>query len=202
MTTGLRERKKTATREALHAAAVRLALADGIENLTVEAIADAAFVSRRTFSNYFANKEQALMHHDRMRAVRLVELVCTRPEEEAPRTALIRAAEQLRAEYPDTPEARYRELRLHPALLTELTAAYAAVERDLAAAVEQRLPDRPDRSLRAQVLAATFLVALRIAGQAVLEHPERNFADLTGRAIAFIHEGFRQEAEEASDGTP
>ncbi|MFE7838757.1 TetR/AcrR family transcriptional regulator [Streptomyces sp. NPDC057474] len=197
MTTGLRERKKAATREALHAAAVRLALANGIENLTVEAIADAAFVSRRTFSNYFANKEQALMHHDRTRAVRLVELVCTRPEEEAPRTALIRAAEQLHAEYPDTPEAQYRELRLHPALLSELAAAYTAVEQDLADAVEQRLPDQPDRALRAQVLAAAFLVALRIAGQTSLEQPQRNFMDLTERAIAFTHEGFRQEA---SDG--
>lgn len=202
MITGLRERKKAATREALHAAAVRLALAHGIENLTVEAIADGAFVSRRTFSNYFANKEQALMHHDRMRAVRLVELVRTRPEAEVPRTALLRAAEQLQAEYPDGPEAQYRELRLHPVLLSELVAAYTAVERDLADAVEQRLPERPDRVLYAQMLAATFLVALRIAGQTALEHPELTFMDLTGQAIALAHEGFRQEAREMSDGAP
>jgi AcrR family transcriptional regulator len=197
MITGLRERKKAATREAMHEAAVHLTLAHGIENLTVEAIADAAFVSRRTFSNYFANKEQALLHHDRMRAVRLVELVRTRPEEETPRTALIRAAEQLQAEYPDAPEARYRELRLHPALLSELAAVYTAVERDLADAVEQRLPDRPDRVLRALVLATTFLATLRIAGQAALEHPELNFVDLIGQALTFTHEGLHQEA---SDG--
>jgi AcrR family transcriptional regulator len=57
---GLRERKKTATRQALHEAAVRLAVERGVDNVTIEAIADAASVSRRTFSNYFAGKEQAL----------------------------------------------------------------------------------------------------------------------------------------------
>jgi len=200
MTTGLRERKKAATREALHNAAVHLALACGIESLTVEAIADAAFVSRRTFSNYFANKEQALMHHDRMRAVRLVELVRARPAKESPRTALLRATAQLHAEYPDVPEARYRQLRLHPALLSELAAAYAAVERDLAEAVERRLPDRPDRVLCARMLASAFLVVLRIAGQTSLEQPERNFMELAEQALTFTYEGFRQETQDASDG--
>ncbi|MFJ9244753.1 TetR/AcrR family transcriptional regulator [Streptomyces sp. NPDC101776] len=201
MTTGLRERKKAATREALHAAAVRLVLAHGIENLTVEAIADEAFVSRRTFSNYFASKEQALMHHDRTRAVRLVELVRARPAEEAPRTALIRAAEELHAEYAEVREVQYRALRLHPTLLPELAAAYTAVERHLADAVEQRLPDRPDRTLRAQVLAATFLVALRIAGQTVLENPGRDFMDLTRQAVAFACEDLRQETQQTGDVT-
>ena len=58
---GLRERKKAATRQALHEAAVRLAIAHGPDRITVEAVADEAGVSRRTFSNYFANKEEALL---------------------------------------------------------------------------------------------------------------------------------------------
>jgi AcrR family transcriptional regulator len=58
---GLRERKKTATRQALHESAVRLAVERGVDNVTIEAIADAAEASRRTFSNYFAGKEQALL---------------------------------------------------------------------------------------------------------------------------------------------
>jgi AcrR family transcriptional regulator len=37
--------------------AVRLAAAHGVDNVTVEAIADAATISRRTFSKYFATEE-------------------------------------------------------------------------------------------------------------------------------------------------
>ncbi|BCB77661.1 hypothetical protein Pflav_040710 [Phytohabitans flavus] len=98
---GLRERKKAATRQALHEAAVRLAAEHGVERVTVEAIADAANVSRRTFSNYFNGKEQALLHTDYARMARLVELVRDRPAGEAGWTALTRAIEVSVAENAD-----------------------------------------------------------------------------------------------------
>ena len=69
----LRDRKKAATADALYRAAVRLAIARGLDDVTVEAIADEAEVSRRTFSNYFANKEDALLHGDRARMRRLLD---------------------------------------------------------------------------------------------------------------------------------
>ncbi|WP_329459065.1 TetR/AcrR family transcriptional regulator [Streptomyces sp. NBC_01497] len=194
MTTGLRERKKAATRQALHAAAVDLAMRHGVENLTVEAIADAATVSRRTFSNYFASKEQALLHGDRSRTVRLVELLRARPEQESLMTALIGAAEAYSAEYDAEPslEQSYRALRLHPALLPELVATYAAGEQELAAVIERRLPAEPDNPLRAWVLAATFLACLRVVGQAALENgAEQNMVDLVRQALAITREGFR-----------
>jgi AcrR family transcriptional regulator len=58
--TGLRERKKRATRQALGTAAMQLAIERGLENVYVEDIAAAADVSPRTFSNYFANKYEAI----------------------------------------------------------------------------------------------------------------------------------------------
>src|ERR1700712_3503164 len=58
---GLRERKRADTRERLETAAVELALRDGIEHATVEAICDAADVSNRTFFNYFDSKEDAIV---------------------------------------------------------------------------------------------------------------------------------------------
>ncbi|MCQ8194765.1 TetR/AcrR family transcriptional regulator [Streptomyces rugosispiralis] len=193
MTTGLRELKKTATRQSLHDAAVRLAAEHGVESLTVEAIADAAAVSRRTFSNYFASKEQALLHHDRAHTVRLVELIRARPARESLTAAVIGAAEQHSTEFTDDPEQaeRYRTLRLHPALLPELVATYAAAERELAVAVEERLPAGPDTSLRAQVLAATLLAAFRVVGQTALERRERDTVDLLRQALAITREGFR-----------
>ncbi|MEU8877005.1 TetR family transcriptional regulator [Streptomyces javensis] len=193
MNTGLRERKKAATRQSLHDAAVLLAAEHGVETLTVEAIADAATVSRRTFSNYFASKEQALLHHDRARTVRLVELIRARPARESLMAAVIGAAEQHSTEFAADPEQeeRYRTLRLHPALLPELVATYAAAERDLAVAVEERLPAGPDTPLRAQVLAATLLAAFRVVGQTALERRERDVVVLLRQALAITREGFR-----------
>lgn len=61
---GLRERKKLETREALAAAAIRLAIERGIEHVTVDDIAAAAGVSARTFFNYFPAKEDAILRPD------------------------------------------------------------------------------------------------------------------------------------------
>ncbi|THV25909.1 TetR family transcriptional regulator [Glycomyces paridis] len=61
--TGLRERKKAATKAALSDAAFRLAVAkEGIEAVTADEIAAEAGVSTRTFHNYFPSKEAALLH--------------------------------------------------------------------------------------------------------------------------------------------
>lgn len=58
---GLRERKKLATRRTLEHETIRLALDHGIDNVTVDDIAAAADVSTRTFFNYFASKDDALV---------------------------------------------------------------------------------------------------------------------------------------------
>lgn len=60
---GLRERKVRETRFALESAAVELALELGVEQVTVEQIVERANVSSRTFFNYFAAKEDALLGH-------------------------------------------------------------------------------------------------------------------------------------------
>ncbi|MFN8619947.1 MAG: TetR/AcrR family transcriptional regulator [Chloroflexota bacterium] len=60
-TSGLRERKKAETRAALSAAALNLAVERGVDAITADEIAAAANVSVRTFHNYFASKEEALL---------------------------------------------------------------------------------------------------------------------------------------------
>ncbi|RKT56162.1 TetR/AcrR family transcriptional regulator [Saccharothrix australiensis] len=183
MDTGLRARKKSATSLALHEAALRLALEHGPDRVTVESIADAAGVSRRTFSNHFANKEEALFHGDLLRLRRLLALVRARPADEPPGTALARAATDLFAEG-DPPDpvraAQRRLLRGHPALLAHQVAAYAAVERELAAEVRTR----GATELRSRVLAATFLATLRAATQHWLEHPDRPLAEWVSDALS------------------
>ena len=60
-----RERKKQATRQALHEAAFTLAEERGLTGTTVEAIAERADVAPRTFFNYFTCKEDAVLDRDR-----------------------------------------------------------------------------------------------------------------------------------------
>lgn len=80
--TGLRDLKKAATRDALGLAAVRLGTARGLDAVTADAIAAEAGVSTRTFHNYFANKEEAVLHHIETSALEWFGMLRARPVEE------------------------------------------------------------------------------------------------------------------------
>jgi AcrR family transcriptional regulator len=185
---GLRERKKVATRQALHEAAVRLAIAHGADKITVEAVADEAGVSRRTFSNYFASKEEALLHGDHQRIAVLIGMVAARPAGERPWEALTEAAREFYRQVGELDPAwvaQTRMLRSRPALLTQQLNTFAAVERELAAAVAARA-DKPDPSgVRARLTAATFMTSLRVALHIWLDAPaDTSLPDLVDRALA------------------
>ncbi|WP_305787379.1 TetR/AcrR family transcriptional regulator [Symbioplanes lichenis] len=191
---GLRERKKAATRQALYEAAVRLAVAHGADNVTVEAVADEAGVSRRTFSNYFANKDEALLHGDRVRMAEMVGMIRERPAAEDAWTALSRTALACYASQgtldPQWVE-QVRLLRQHPALLSQQARVYASAERELAAAVAERLDDPDDRGLRARLMIATFLGAMRVALHVWLENADTtDIQDITADALAEAGRGF------------
>ena len=184
-TIGLRERKKLATRQALHQAAVSIAVERGLERLTVEAIADAADVSRRTFSNYFASKEEALLYSDQQRVRRLLDLVRARPGSEAPWVALSAAALELVSDHSGDPRwtAQMRLLRRQPSLLAQQIATYGEAERALAQSVAERLEPSAERDLRARLLAAALLTALRIAVQQWTEDPGSTLPDILARVL-------------------
>ncbi|MFB9234896.1 TetR/AcrR family transcriptional regulator [Plantactinospora siamensis] len=187
--TGLRERKKAATRQALHESALRLATEQGLDRLTVEAIADAAQVSRRTFSNYFASKEEALLHADLVRLRSLIGLVRARPAGEDAWTALRRSAEEFIGDAGRVDPgwlARRRLIHGHPTLAAQQIAMYGTVERDLAAALIPRLGRGADADLRSRVLAATFLAGLRAATQNWIDHPGRPLAAAVRAALSYV----------------
>ena len=191
---GLRERKKAATRQALHDAALRLAIEHGADRVTVEAIADEAGVSRRTFSNYFGSKEEALMYGDFQRIRSLIEMVRSRPEAESPWTALTAAAEEFYRHLGDLdPQwvAQARLVRGHPALLAAQVQTFAALERELSAEIAARSPGGDAAGVRTRLTAATFLVAMRVSLNIWLESsPGTNLPELVREALAEAGRGF------------
>ncbi len=184
----LRDRKKAATRQSLHEAALRLALAGGLDGVTVVDIADEVGVSRRTFSNYFANKEDAVLHADRERMKTLLRLVRDRPASERPWLAARRAATGMFRETPPDLEwvKQLRLLRRHPSLLARQAADQIAMERDLAAVLVERGHD-VDAEL-ARLMAATFLATLRTTAVLWLEQSgSEPFPELLERLLGRVH---------------
>nr|WP_221442624.1 TetR family transcriptional regulator [Nocardiopsis algeriensis] len=161
----MRERKKEQTRRAVHEAALRLAVERGFDNVTVDAIAEAADISRRTFSNYFAGKEDAVLYAGEQRIADLVGALHDRPADEPAWTALRAAARALYgAESPSSDREwaqRTRMVHQHPSLLARQLANQHTLSRDLEAAVKGRA--LPAGTSRPALLVAAFLSGLRIA---------------------------------------
>ena len=91
----LRERKKDQTRRALSVAALELAIERGPDRVLVEDIAAAAGVSARTFNNYFASKEAAVVGEGTERADAMRAALRARPDGEPLWTALRHATATL-----------------------------------------------------------------------------------------------------------
>jgi AcrR family transcriptional regulator len=162
---GLRERKKQATREALSWAALRLVVERGWDGVLVEDIAAAAGVSPRTFNNYFSSKAEAIAfrHLDRFR--QLADVLRERPAEEPLWDALRAAALAVIAPHegppPDGWTAGVRLMTAHPAMIAEYTKASVDGEQVLAEAIADRI-GRAD-PIYPRLVAAAVSAATRIA---------------------------------------
>jgi AcrR family transcriptional regulator len=156
---GRRERKKQATREALSAAALQLALQQGVQNVRVEDIADAAGVAPRTYNNYFASREQAIVAAIAAeRALRVGAALRARPEEEPLADAVVTAVVE---QYTDGPDPSTLALLTGNARVrAEYLDALADLEHPLAAAIADRTDLDGDT---ATVLAAMVSAATRVA---------------------------------------
>jgi AcrR family transcriptional regulator len=162
---GRRDRKKAETRLALRSAAVRLALEHGYEQLTVEAITDAADVSVRTFFNYFASKDEALLGPDPAEIEAMVGALLARPADESPLTALGAVFDGMAdafAEKQDLWRDRMQVVRENPELWPRLFAGFATFERSMARAVAARTGSNPDDDLYPGIVAAAVVGTIRV----------------------------------------
>jgi AcrR family transcriptional regulator len=198
MTDGLRERKKAETRQALMTAAVRLAEQLGPDRVTVEAIAEAAGVSARTFFNYFPSKEDAIIGINPDETSELLDDLASRPADEAPLEALhamaLAAVARLEAKADDM-ATRHRLTQAHPSLAMRRAARFSEVERAVAGEIARRTGLDVDREPYPMLAAATALIAIRVAMAAWQERDRRGpLADLLDESFTLLARGLPSPA--------
>jgi AcrR family transcriptional regulator len=90
MTSGLRERRKQETRQAISDIATRLFVAHGFDEVTISQVADAAGVAKMTVTNYFPRKEDLVFDRAETVIGHLAEVVAARKPGESMLTAIRR----------------------------------------------------------------------------------------------------------------
>jgi AcrR family transcriptional regulator len=161
MTAGLRERNKLRRREQITQAALRLFAERGFDGATIDEIAAAADVSRRTFFRYFARKEDVILDWKRQMGDELRQAIDARPAEESPLDAVHGALATVAAGYSDQPELTLGLLRLFesgPALHTQ--SGYEAWDAVLTDGLARRMRVDPLRDPAPRLLASVGFAVL------------------------------------------
>lgn len=189
---GLRERKKQETRRALVLAALSLVEARGLDEVTVDAIAEEAGVSPRTFFNHFASKEDAVLgvRADEMEALR--DELAGRPATEAPLEALRNTFLDLAGRIDRDPEewaCRLALVEADPRLHDRFAGTFARFERSLREVMAGRLDVPPDHGYP-ELVVASGLVAARVAMQRwQASGGERHLPDVVRETFAVLEAG-------------
>ncbi len=176
---GRRERKRRETRTRILDVAMTLFIARGFNEVTVDEIAEAADISKRSFFDYFPTKEDVVEGWQDHFATLLVAGIAGRPLDEAAPVAVENAMmEALIATSDAQSWAVDRLIRETPALTARQHMRYVAVEAKLIDALASR-PDTPDR-LAARILAMIAIGALRIGVETWHERGDLSEDQLAG----------------------
>lgn len=217
---GLRERKKQATRAALSEAAVRLAAEHGAENVTVEAISNAAGVSPRTFFNYFDSHDDVFVMMDPDVGERVRRAIRDAPAELSPLDAVREAMAAELAEVELRHEVwslRAKVFQKSPHLLARGLGLHMAEERDLARTIARRIDpdghggpdvhggpggpcDDADIELYPRLLAAVAGTAARVAIEHWYAHsPPLTFPEIFRDVFTHLSAGLPQPPAQTDD---
>ena len=190
--TGLRERKRQQTRERLTRAAMALFLERGFETTTLDDIAAAAEVSRRSFFHYFASKEDVVFAWQEDSTSALVAAVASRPATESMLVAAENAiAAMVRQLEPGEAIAMAQLKRDNPALQARDQVKYEKLERALAEALGKRAGHKAEK-LGARLVAMIATGAMRIGGElwaaeGAREKPEASVKRIFAAIRAIFH---------------
>ncbi|MEV8374112.1 TetR family transcriptional regulator [Kribbella sp. NPDC056861] len=204
---GRRERKKRETRAALIAAALRLAVEKGPDDVTVEEISEAADVSVRTFFNYFPKKEHAILGRDPEETERAVRRVREAPAELSPlgvmRVVLSQALDDLDNvdDHESSIAQRIGLIMRSPALLAQFVMLGAEDERLLATALAERMGVPAPAVLPSLVVAASTL-AVRVAMEQRKSGSDRPLRELVDEAFTLLADGLDRSYDRTGSSAP
>jgi AcrR family transcriptional regulator len=190
---GRRERKKRETRRALRVAALRLVAERGLDDVTVQDIADSADVSTRTFFNHFACKEDALVGMDPGGVEKLCGALAAQSAGAAPLEALRSVLVGIAGILEERGDELLLQIRVsheNPQLRAREMAGFAQYERVLVADLAARSGTDPTVDVYPALAAGAGVAALR-AALGVWRHTggATSLAVLVGRAFDRLAEG-------------
>lgn len=184
----LRERTRQAVRAEITDAAMSLFLSGGFEATTIDDIARAAGISRRSYFRYFATKDEVLEAGLTAIGAVIGSTLSERPRDEPLWTALRRAFDPLIAQASADPngQALGRLMLERPALQQGKDIAWQA---EIAAALADRMPAAEDDSpLRAEAIASAAIACLHVAQARWLREGEnRGLGILLDTTMGAVH---------------
>lgn len=197
---GLRERHRRRTAAQLEEVALRLFLERGFDATTVDDIAAAAEVSRRTFFRYYASKEDVLLSDHPRQLAELRAALAARPPSEPILAALREAIMSMTGNYEEDRERlllRAKVMRGTPSLQARSLMLQREWEQHLSEMVAEHLGvDAGD--LRPVVVAATMLGATRAAfGVWLVGGGKGHLPNLVAEALDLLDSGLLQMTAEA-----
>lgn len=178
---GLRGRKRAETYARIQAEAMRLFLGRGFEATTLDEIAAAAGVSRRSLFHYFASKEEIVFSTKADFPDLIAEAIGRRPADEPLLDMVENALVDLATRF-QSAETRALAKLIHdtPALSAGDQAKYETVERVLAKALADR-KGLPETDIACRVTAAAAIGILKLATEAWLTGDDAG-PEIFGRA--------------------
>jgi AcrR family transcriptional regulator len=160
---GIREEKREQTLKRITQSAISLFAKQGYEATTLDAIAAAAGISRRTFFHYFKSKDDILLSQQAGLGEQLVEALATEPTRDTPAQTLQAAMRRIAASYPlEELVAIDRLMMSIEVVQSRKQANYIRDEHLLLAALRQRWPEQSDISLRLTAQMAIGLTRLSL----------------------------------------
>lgn len=163
---GLRERKRRETLQRITDAGICLFIEKGYEATTLDAIAAAAGISRRTFFYYFKSKDEILLSLQSGVGDMIVDALREVPRDKRPLEAIRDAVVKVCALIPaDDMIAIDRLMRSSEAIQARKQASYVQQEKALFAALRERWPD-PQREAGLRLVAMLAIGAMRLASDA------------------------------------